>query len=116
MLLVRELAAAAPAAVPEFLPTVAELAGLHGFAHSCHLQARACNLSDAWRPCIRTLAHEHAQVSMYLGGVSRETVALHSRPAYGCVSSPGVTRQRDRIRLAAVTSWDLSSNRCSPCQ
>ena len=42
VLLVRELAAAAPAAVPEFLPMVAELAGLDGFAHCCHLQACSC--------------------------------------------------------------------------
>jgi len=38
VLLVRELAAAAPTAATEFLPTVAELAGLDGFAHCCHLQ------------------------------------------------------------------------------
>ncbi len=39
MLLVRELAAVMPAAVPQFLPAVAELAALDGFAHCCHLQA-----------------------------------------------------------------------------
>ncbi len=39
MLLVRELAAAAPTAATDFLPTVAELACLDGFAHCCHLQA-----------------------------------------------------------------------------
>ena len=39
VLLVRELAAVAPGAVPQFLPAVAELASLDGFAHCCHLQA-----------------------------------------------------------------------------
>ena len=39
VLLVRELAAVAPAAAPQFLSIVAELAALDGFAHCCHLQA-----------------------------------------------------------------------------
>ena len=47
MLLVRELAATSPTSVTEFLPTVAELASLNGFAHCCHLQASRRPLSGS---------------------------------------------------------------------
>ena len=63
MLLVRELAAAAPAAAAEFLPAVAELAGLDGFAHCCHLQASS-NLRRGFvsiHLCVSVTAFQRAQ-------------------------------------------------------